>query len=192
MKIEDKLVRTFLAIPVPKAVGFKKNMLFSTIDEKSTVNWVKNANLHVTLKFLDYTKESEFPKILGDIKRISARTNPFNLVVNGTGCFPSKNRAKVLWLGLEGNMKPLKSLFSNFENLFESYGFPKDTFDFKPHVTIARIKYPQKVEPNLNTFLNSNFDPIEFPVNRVQFLTSELLPSGVVYTLIKSFPLGEE
>ena len=81
---------------------------------------------------------------------------------------------------------------SNFENLFESYGFPKETLVFKPHITIARIKYPQKFEPNLNTFLNSRFDPIEFPVNRVQFLTSELLPSGVVYTLIKSFPLGEE
>ena len=68
MKFEDKLVRTFLAIPVPKPVGIKKNMLFSTIDEKYTVNWVKNENLHVTLKFLDYTKESEFPKLLEDMK----------------------------------------------------------------------------------------------------------------------------
>jgi 2'-5' RNA ligase len=192
MKTEDKLVRTFLAIPTPKSVGIKKNMLFSTIDEKSTVNWVKNENLHVTLKYLGYTKESKFPKLLEDIKNIVINTNPFNLMINGTGCFPNKERAKILWLGLEGNQGPLFNLFSNFENLFESYGFPKETLVFKPHITIARIKYPQKFEPNLNTFLNSRFDPIEFPVNRVQFLTSELLPSGVVYTLIKSFPLGEE
>jgi len=191
MKIENKLVRTFLAIPVPKQVGFKKNMLFSTINEKSTVNWVKNENLHVTLKFLDYTQESEFPKLLEEIEKITKNTTPFKLLVNGTGCFPNKERAKVIWLGMEGNLRPLNDLFLNFENLFELYGFPKETFDFKPHITIARIKYPQKIEPKLDIFLNSSFDPIEFPVNRVQFLTSELLPSGVVYTLIKSFPLGE-
>lgn len=192
MKIEDKLIRTFLAIPVPKQVGFKKNMLFSTIDKKSTVNWVKNENLHITLKFLDYTKESDFPKLLEDIKKITLINKPFSLSINGTGCFPNKERAKVLWLGVDGDLTPLNNLFTSFENLFKSYGFPIDNYGFKPHVTIARIKYPQKHEPNIDTFFNSSFDPIEFSVNRVQFLTSELLPSGVVYTLIKSFPLGEE
>lgn len=192
MMIEDKLLRTFISVPVPKQVGTKKNMLFSTIDQKSTINWVKNENLHLTIKFLDYTKESEFPKLINEIKKITMNINPFNLLINGTGCFPNKKRAKVLWLGLQGDLNPLKNLFDSFESLLNTYGFQMETYDFKPHITIARIKHPQKIEPNIDIFLNSNFDPIEFSVNRVQFMTSELLPSGVVYTLIKSFPLGKE
>jgi 2'-5' RNA ligase len=75
--------------------------------------------------------------------------------------------------------------------MLQEYGFPKEEMEFNPHVTIARIKYPQKLTPDVNLFLNSNFDPIKFPINRVQFLSSELISTGVVYTLIKSFPLGE-
>ena len=75
--------------------------------------------------------------------------------------------------------------------MLKGYGFPLEEMDYNPHITIARIKYPQKITPDVSLFLNSTFDPIQFPINRVQFLSSELVSTGVVYTLIKSFPLGE-
>ena len=60
-----------------------------------------------------------------------------------------------------------------------------------PHITIAKIKYPQKHTPDISQFSNSYYDPIVFNADRVQFLSSELLPSGAVHSLLKSFPLGE-
>ena len=191
MKLEDKLIRTFLSVPVPIQVGSKKNMLYSTLDEKFKVNWVKNNNLHLTIKFLDFTKESAIPELLLEINKITSTIKPFNLKIEKTGCFPNKEKAKILWLGVTGILDPLAALFNKFEIMLQEYGFPKEEMEFNPHVTIARIKYPQKLTPDVNLFLNSNFDPIKFPINRVQFLSSELISTGVVYTLIKSFPLGE-
>ncbi|MBT5782184.1 MAG: hypothetical protein HOI03_03340, partial [Candidatus Marinimicrobia bacterium] len=79
MKSEDKLIRTFLSVPVPIQVGSKKNMLYSTLDEKFQVNWVKNNNLHLTIKFLDFTKESAIPELLIEIEKITSKIKPFNL-----------------------------------------------------------------------------------------------------------------
>ena len=116
---------------------------------------------------------------------------PFNLNIEKTGCFPNKEKAKILWLGVTGIINPLIDLFNKFEIMLKGYGFPVEEMDYNPHITIARIKYPQKITPDVSLFLNSTFDPIQFPIDRVQFLSSELISTGVVYTLIKSFPLGE-
>ena len=191
MKLEDKLIRTFLSVPVPIQVGSKKNMLYSTLDEKFKVNWVKNNNLHLTIKFLDFTKESAIPELLIEINKITSTMEPFNLNIEKTGCFPNKEKAKILWLGVTGIINPLIDLFNKFKIMLEEYGFPVEEMDYNPHITIARIKYPQKITPDVSLFLNSTFDPIQFPIDRVQFLSSELVSTGVVYTLIKSFPLGE-
>ena len=115
MKLEDKLIRTFLSIPVPTQVGLKKNMLYSTLDKKYKVNWVKNNNLHLTIKFLDFTKESAIPELLIEINKITTTIEPFNLNIEKTGCFPNKEKAKILWLGVDGIINPLIDLFNKFE-----------------------------------------------------------------------------
>ena len=73
----------------------------------------------------------------------------------------------------------------------ENMGFAPEREEYFPHITLARVKYPQKFTPDISTFLKSSYDPIDFTVDRVQFLSSELLPSGTLYTLLGSFPLGE-
>ena len=73
----DKLMRTFLSIPVPFEVGSKKNMLYSTIeDSKGNINWVKNANLHLTLKFLGNTPESSFQMVIDSVEKITKDIKP--------------------------------------------------------------------------------------------------------------------
>ena len=65
----------------------------------------------------------------------------------------------------------------------------KDTFI--PHITLARIKYPQKFTPDVTSFLNSSYDGIDFPVNHLQFFSSEILPEGIFYNLLGTFPLAD-
>ena len=49
----EKLKRTFLCFPVPMEVKIKKNMLYSTLEGSAAkIHWVKNENLHLTLKYL--------------------------------------------------------------------------------------------------------------------------------------------
>ena len=188
----EKLLRTFLSVPVPREVSSKKNMLYSTLETvDGDINWVKNAQLHLTLKFLGHTPESSIDNVIDHIEKITPDINPFDLKIDETGCFPVPTRPRTLWLGVKGNLEPLLTLVESIETALESLGFPRSDRDFSPHITLARIKYPQKHTPNVDPFLKSSYDPIDFPVDRVQYFSSELLPTGAVYTILKTFPLGE-
>jgi len=188
----EKLLRTFLAVPVPRDVSSKKNMLYSTLENvDGDINWVKNAQLHLTMKFLGHTPESTINDVIDHVEKITLNMNPFDLKIEETGCFPVPTRPRILWLGLKGNLDLLKSMVESIENVLEPLGFPKDSRDILPHITLARIKYPQKHTPNVDPFLKSSYDPIDFPVDRMQFFSSELLPFGAVHTILKTFPLGE-
>ena len=190
--MSEKLLRTFLCCPVPMEVRSKKHMLFSTLQHSSSqINWVKNENLHLTLKFLGYTKESDIPKIISQVNNVTANYMPFKLSVNGTGCFPKKERPRTLFMGIEGKINLLNNLLNNIELHLEKLNFPKDRFKYHPHITIARINYPQSQTPDIDLFLKSSYDPIVLSIDRVQFFASELLPSGAIYSLLKTFPLGE-
>jgi len=190
--MNEKLIRTFLCFPVPGEVRSKKNMLYSTLEgSPAQINWVKNDYLHLTLKFIGYTTESYIPKIIDTLKKITINYKPFQLVINNTGCFPKKERPRTLFLGVEGRLNILMDLVQNIENELEKIDIPKDRNDFFPHITLARIKYPQTHTPDIDLFLKSSYDPIDLSLDRVQFFASELLPSGAIYTLLKTFPLGE-
>tara|TARA_Y100001970_G_scaffold30232_1_gene37511 strand:+ start:1143 stop:1721 length:579 start_codon:yes stop_codon:yes gene_type:complete len=190
--MNEKLIRTFLSIPVPQEVRSKKNMLYSTLEESpAKINWVKNIQMHLTIKFLSHTPESMIEKIIEKVELVTIASKPFDIFIENTGCFPVKERPRVLWMGVNGNLDPLHNMFIKIEDALDLLGFPKEQQNYKPHITLARIKYPQKWTPDISTFLKSSYDPIDFPVDRVQFFSSELLPSGAVHTLLKSFPLGE-
>ena len=188
----EKLLRTFLAVPVTEEVRSKKNMLYSTLEgSPAKINWVKNTHLHLTLKFLGYTPELSNSEVIDHIETTTRDVKPFNLIIEETGCFPIPERPRVLWMGVTGDLKPLLNLVSRIERSLDGLGFPKERQDYSAHITLARVKYPQKCTPDVGLFLKSSYDPIDFTVDRVQFLSSELLPSGTIYTLLGSYPLGE-
>ena len=190
--MNEKLKYTFLCFPVPFEVRSKKNMLYSTLEESpAQINWVKNDNLHFTLKFIGYTTESQIPLIINILRRITINYKPFQLSIKNTGCFPKKERPRTLFLGVEGRLNILNDLFQNIENELEKIDVQKDRNNFFPHITLATIKYPQAYTPDIDLFLKSSYDPIDLSMDRVQFFASELLPSGSIHTLLKTFPLGE-
>jgi len=76
------------------------------------------------------------------------------------------------------------------QKILNPLGFPKNEKKYHPHITIARAKYPQKKTPDISTFLNTSFDPIPFPIKKVQFISSELFPNGPVYTILSTHFFG--
>ena len=188
----EKILKTFLSIPVPDEVKSKKNMLYTTLEHsEGSINWVKNINLHLTIKYLGDTPESSVETIIEHLSKTTCTVKPFNLKIRDTGCFPIPDRPRVLWLGIGGETDPLHDLVKKIETCLEDVGYLKKETAYSPHITLARIKYPQKNTPDISPFLKSSYDPIDFPIDRVQFYSSELLQTGAVYTMLKSFPLGE-
>ena len=152
--MSDRLLRTFISIPIPNEVRTKKNMLYSTLENSpSKINWVKNEQLHLTIKFLGLTPESLFNEIKDGLCNIVSSITPFDLIIDKTGCFPVPERPRVLWLGIDGNIKTLTNLFVKIENKMDQLGFSREEQDYFPHITLARVKYPQKYTPNTSKIL---------------------------------------
>ena len=190
--MKERLIRTFVAISTPNDAKNVKQMLISTMDQdKAEIRWVKHSNLHLTVKFLGFTPENDISSLSNDLDAIAKANSPFDLSVSGTGCFPSESKPSVLFLGLSGNINALSKLVKDTEVLMTDRGYPKLEKDYFPHITIARIKYPQKFSPNITSFLNSSYDSIDFRVNHLQFFSSEILPEGVFYNLLGTFPLAD-
>ncbi len=183
--MSKRLLRTFLSIPVPNEITYLQNKLKLTIvEKKAKISWVKDGNIHLTLKFIGDTPEDEVKKINSTIGHIIENTSTMNFMINGSGCFPKKERPRILWLGIDGDLSPLQGLVYKINDALDPLGYPKEEKEYIPHLTLARIKYPQKVTPDISGFLNYNYDPIKFNVNKIHLMSSELFHKGSVYTIL--------
>jgi len=97
-----------------------------------------------------------------------------------------------LYLGVGGNIEALKALVVKINDKMSQIGFKKDSELFIPHITVAKINYPQKFHPDLSIFLNSTYDEVEFSVDKIQLLESKTLSEGVVYETLNTFSFLEK
>ena len=190
--MEKNLFRTFISIPLPHVVKNVKQMLTSTFDtDRIKIRWVKHNNLHLTLHFLGFTPEEDLPMIEKEIADIISNHKPFDLTISRTGCFPDSLKPSVLYLGIENNLKSLNDLVNKLSLKMTTLGYKQRDVNYTPHVTIGKINYPQKFKPDLSIFLNSSYDDIEFSVDKVQLLSSEVLSKGIVYNILNTFSLSK-
>ncbi len=189
--MDYKLIRTFIAIPVPEPVFRLQDMLKSTVPEKTgKIRWVRKDQLHLTLKFLGDTSEDSIDDVRKVMQKIAGQSTPFEMVIENTGCFPKVERPRVMWAGLDGELEKLNQLVNQVQNGLDPLGFPKDEKGYHPHITLARAKYPQKKTPDISTFLKTTYDPIPFRIEKVQFISSELFPNGPVYSILSTHFFG--
>ena len=190
--MKNRLLRTFISIPVPNSVKNVKQMLTSTCeDEKVVIRWVKHNNLHITLQFLGFTPEKDIPEVKEVLSEIIKSQKAFDLTISNTGKFPNNDKPSVLYLGVDGNLKSLNILVNKIKEEVSLIGYGSDEKEYIPHVTVGKINYPQKFNPDLSTFLNSSYDKIDFTVDKIQFISSETLSEGVIYSILNTFSFLE-
>ncbi|MBI4412246.1 MAG: RNA 2',3'-cyclic phosphodiesterase [Deltaproteobacteria bacterium] len=134
-------IRSFVAIPIPDNI--KKSVQdwvepFRRHD--SSIRWVRPEGIHLTLKFLGEVEEKRFENFFSEFTQLLTPFRPIRLSVKEVGQFPPSGTPRILWMGLSGEIDPLKLLVRSVDDFFERFGFPKEKRAFAPHVTIARIK----------------------------------------------------
>lgn len=167
-------MRLFIAIDFPENIKEIIKPLLSQYHGKT----VPLEQIHLTLRFIGETD----PKLFENIKKVLEKieSEPFEVKLKGTGCFPSTKRPRVLWLGLEKNSS-LKSLKEKFDQALKLIGVPLEDRPFHPHVTLARIKKPNPrcVEDFLNKNLTFQSEP--FTVDSFHLYSSQLKPEGAIH-----------
>ena len=109
------------------------------------IRWAGAAQLHLTLRFLGDVPEAALDGVARSVREAASAGRPLDLEVRGAGAFPSARRARVLWLGLGGEVDQLGSLVADLGARLERTGLPPEPRPFLPHLTLGRSRQPRGV-----------------------------------------------
>ena len=185
--------RTFIAIhirPEEKLLRFILELQAGL--GKSRINWVNPNTMHLTLRFFGTTSHEQIKQILKEAPDIFGRQKSFEIELKGLGKFGSTSNPKVLWIGFTRN-DALTQLASQMEEMARKIGFDGEERDFRPHLTLGRVKWLKESETlkeKLETFHDTVFQ--NSVIDEVIFYESILKPAGPVYRPIQKFSLGEQ
>ena len=154
-----------------------------------TARWVPARNLHLTLRFLGESDPGVASELERNLPERVAGVAPFSLCFRGCGVFPNPSRPRVLWVGLDEPDARLFKLYALLEDEVRSQGFEAERRPFRPHLTVARFKRPDRSLSELGPpILERAFG--ESDVSEVVLLESRLGREGASYHVAKRFALG--
>ena len=191
-------VRCFIAISLPEDIVKRLAQQIASIKEvvpHGVIRWVREDNIHLTLKFLGNVPSNELPEIANSLQRLAAHHAAFDFEVVSFGCFPKMNSPRTLWIGIREPSGVLLSLISDLEDELASLGFPRERRRFHPHLTIGRLK--RNADRDARTALAERLTQIKVgrigsvQARDIRLMRSELQPTGAVYSQLSVAALEE-
>lgn len=175
--------RLFTGIEIPEEQRDDLRRLRQPLPGSS--RWVEPDNLHLTLRFfgdIDNRKASELIEQLDGIS-----VDAFEIRLSSLGAFGG-NEPRSLWAGVEAGPE-LETLARANERAARAIGLPPDPRPFKPHVTLARLKYasPDLVARILGRIGAFRSEP--FLVGRFVLFSSRPNIGGGPYGIEEAFAL---
>jgi RNA 2',3'-cyclic 3'-phosphodiesterase len=181
-------MRVFIAIPLPTELRVKLIALqqkFRRFPLEAT--WVREAGLHVTLKFLGDVELTQIPRIVTCMIETAHRYRPFILTLSGVGVFPHESRPRVLWVGIQDETGLLAQLQHALEERLTQIGYSTEDRLFAPHLTLARLKHvPRRGEFIACVYGHREVTLGHLQVDHLELLESQLHPAGARYSTIKA------
>ena len=189
--MNEKLIRIFISVSVPKEIVSIKKMLKSTIDTSGVkISWVRDGKMHLTLRYIGNTTEESIDSINNTIHDLVNDVSIINLSISETGCFTKRDIANTLWVGVKGEIDKLEELILNINTKLKTLGYPIEKKEFFPHITIARINPNQKKKPDISKFLNTTFMELPMRIVKISVMQSQSFSKGSFYTILGTHFLG--
>lgn len=174
--------RLFTGIELPEDL---RDDLSDMADKLPGARWIESDDMHITLRFagdIDNPTANEFVDMLAGIE-----VNAFHARICGLGTFGGKE-PRTIWAGVEAGPE-LAQLARAHERAARSAGLPPESRLFKPHVTIARLRYarPELVARYLERFGGYRSEP--FLITHFTLFSSKPNTGGGPYVVEETFPL---
>jgi 2'-5' RNA ligase len=184
-------MRIFISVELPDEV--KKNVTELVNELKTTVagaKWIKPENLHITLKFLGWVEDRKLDNLIELSAKSAAGAGSFKARFEGLGTFPEGKTPRVIWVGTVEGGDELCKLAKNLEETLSKAGFRGEEREFKPHLTIGRVKDKKGIGnlmEKIGSTKNAKFG--EAFVDNIYIMKSTLTPSGPIYDVISVIKL---
>jgi 2'-5' RNA ligase len=184
-------VRTFVAVLLPEGLRRRIHEAAAPLRaEVDGVSWVREENLHVTLRFLGGVAPGALEGIAAALAEACAAVPAFTVAVEGLGGFPSARVPRVLWAGVGPGAGPLMHLHGRVEAALARCGIAPEARPFHPHVTLGRARDPRR-PPRLPPDPAGSLAALGTTrVEAVDLVRSQLHPAGARYTSLARAPLA--
>jgi len=184
-------MRLFVALDLSNEVRAAIAQFCETLRaEFPSARWARGEGIHVTMKFIGEVSEERAAQIenaLGTVNSDSAIEMNFR----GAGFFPDERRPRVFWLGIDSTPN-LADIAAQIETRLEPLAISRESREFKPHLTLARISELRGIE-KLREVLRKHgaLDFGTVRTNEMHLYRSELGRGGAKYTRIKTFTFAK-
>jgi 2'-5' RNA ligase len=184
------MLRLFVAVDLPAQLRDEMAQLMGQVHH---ARWVNAQQLHITLRFLGDTPDTDLPWISDRLAAIKA--DHFSLRLRGAGVFPESHARKirkppkVLWVGIEPTMD-----LARLKQAIDAATIVDLTHErqvFSPHLTLAR--FPSPPDHTLSDFLMKyqSYASPDWSVTSFHLYRSTLRPEGAIHALLASYPLAQ-
>jgi 2'-5' RNA ligase len=185
------MLRTFIALTLDDVFIAAAASLIESLrsePELARGRWVASSALHITLRFLGDTDESLVPALASLVAELGeAAHEPIDVWTRSLLAFPSERRAHVLGLRFEPNTVML-DLAERAERAAVALGFAPEAREFRPHLTLARIR---KAPADLRRLVADRPLAIAGRVTSITLYKSELGSTGPTYAPLAQAVLRE-
>ncbi|MGD9502936.1 MAG: RNA 2',3'-cyclic phosphodiesterase [Methyloceanibacter sp.] len=176
--------RLFSAIEIPGNVAQRLTMLRAGL---TGARWIDPENYHLTLRFIgdvDGATARDFTAALGEIM-----AEPFELKLRGLGSFGG-GKPRAIFAGISPS-QGLEALQRANERAAREAGLPPEGRNYKPHVTLARLKGARAEAVAAYLGRQGDIGPESFTVSRFVLYSSRNSVGGGPYVVEAAYPLGD-
>ncbi|MCS0504104.1 RNA 2',3'-cyclic phosphodiesterase [Ancylobacter mangrovi] len=174
--------RLFTALEIPSDIAEGLSMLRGGLPG---ARWISPEFYHVTLRFIgdvDHAVARDAAAALDEIDHFS-----FEVTLAGVDQF-GNHKPRAIFAGVKAN-QALTDLQAEHERAMKRIGLPPEGRNFRPHVTLARLRdvAPRQVAEYLA--LRGYFRSPAFPVSRFVLFSSRDSVGGGPYRVEAAYPL---
>lgn len=189
------MLRLFIAVLAPPAVQAVAAQAQARLTAQPLpVRWTDPASAHLTLQFLGATAPERVPALAAALASVAAGSRPLTLWTGGLGLFPNLARARVVWLGLTGDVAQLAALQAAVVAATGPLGFVAEARPFAPHLTLGRVRTAatpaERAALGRAVLAAPAPAAVAWPVEELALMASTLSRGGATYQVVGQWRLG--
>lgn len=187
---ESGRFRAFCALPLPavaaECLRDVQERLKQAWPGRARARWVPPENWHVTLQFLGEVSTDQATRLADGLGRVAEQTPPLASHWSALEGFGSARRARVVVMAAADPTGRIRALSANVHGLTKPLGLGAERREFRPHVTLARLKSPTRIDSVLE---GQAVPPRPFRFETITLFRSDLGPAGAKYQPVATAPL---
>lgn len=179
-------MRLFVSIQPPAEVlNYIETIIsnLSGLNRRVPIKWSARNTLHITVLFIGNISEDAVTKIGNILDNITKIFPPFYIELTAIDLIKHKQYPKVIMLKAHDQSGTLKKIHDNLFEALGGYLEKKNNKEFKPHITLGRIK--AKINKK-SVCLNESFEKAVFKAEKIYLVNSRLTPIGPIYSTVTS------